>query len=269
MSAIAAPPLLETIDLHKSYIDAKGRRVEAVRGVSLSVRAGEVLGIVGESGSGKTTLGRTIMRLMEPTRGRILLGGEDFSAKTGAALTAARRNLQMVFQDPFGSLNPRHKVGSIIGEPLVVHGIGAVSARVSELARMVGLDPGALERYPHEFSGGQRQRIAIARALALRPKLIIADEPVSALDVSIQSQIINLIADLKRDLGLAMIFISHDLSVIRHVSSHIAVMREGLIVEAGFAEQVFTDPQHDYTRALIAAIPRLRRGRPERQTNSG
>jgi ABC-type glutathione transport system ATPase component len=259
MTAPGERPLLEVIDLHKSYINPRGQRIDAVRGVSLAVHAGEVLGIVGESGCGKTTLGRTIMRLMPPTSGRILLDGEDFAAKSGAALKAARRNIQMVFQDPFGSLNPRHRIGTIIGEPLVVHGVGDVPARVAELLELVGLPPSAGARYPHEFSGGQRQRIAIARALALKPRLIIADEPVSALDVSIQSQIINLVADLKAQLGLAMIFISHDLSVIRHVSDRIAVMHQGRFVETGKTEDVFAAPQHAYTRTLLAAIPKLRR----------
>jgi ABC-type oligopeptide transport system ATPase subunit len=255
----SSAPLLEVIDLRRSYTDRHGHRVEAVRGVTFTVAAGEVLGIVGESGCGKTTLGRTVMRLMEPDSGRILLNGDDFASKSGATLKAARRNMQMVFQDPFGSLNPRHKVGSIIGEPLVVHGLPGVDARVSELLALVGLPESAKVRYPHEFSGGQRQRIAIARALALNPRLIIADEPVSALDVSIQSQIINLIADLKARLGLAMIFISHDLSVIRHVSDRVAVMQNGVFVETGPTEAIFAAPQHAYTRMLMAAIPRLRR----------
>lgn len=260
MTALHAPPapLLEVVDLRKTYVDAAGRRVEALRGVSLTVAPREVLGVVGESGCGKTTLGRAIMRLMEPTSGRILLDGEDFAALSGAALKRARRGVQMVFQDPFGSLNPRHKVGEIIGEPLVVHGVRPVAPRVEELLALVGLPAEARGRYPHEFSGGQRQRIAIARALALEPRLIIADEPVSALDVSIQSQIINLITDLKRRLGLSMIFISHDLSVIRHVSDRVAVMQGGLIVETGPTEEIFRAPRHDYTRTLIAAIPRVR-----------
>jgi ABC-type oligopeptide transport system ATPase subunit len=252
--------LLEVADLTKSYVDRSGVRVDAVRGVSFGVAAGEVLGIVGESGCGKTTLGRTVLRLMEPTSGRILLEGEDFAAMSGAALKAARRKMQMVFQDPFGSLNPRHKVSTIIAEPLVVHGLNSREERVAELLDAVGLPPDAGARYPHEFSGGQRQRIAIARALALKPKLVIADEPVSALDVSIQSQIINLIADLKASMGLSMIFISHDLSVIRHVSDRIAVMKDGVFVETGTAAEIFAWPQHEYTRTLLAAIPRVRRG---------
>ncbi len=250
-------PLLKVEDLSKSYVDPKGRRVEALRGVSFEIAPGEVLGVVGESGCGKTTLGRTIMRLMEPDTGRIWLCGEDFAAKSGAALKAARREVQMVFQDPFGSLNPRHSVGAIIAEPLIVHGRLGARERVAELLDLVGLPPDAGARYPHEFSGGQRQRIAIARALALSPKLIIADEPVSALDVSIQSQILNLIADLRERLGLAMLFISHDLSVIRHVSDRIAVMKDGLIVEIGPAARVFEAPEHPYARSLLASMPRL------------
>jgi ABC-type oligopeptide transport system ATPase subunit len=255
----APAPLLQVDDLSKTFTDARGRMIAAVRGVSLQVGANEVLGIVGESGCGKTTLGRTIMRLMEPTAGRIWLDGQNFGALRGAALKAARRKMQMVFQDPFGSLNPRHKVAEIIGEPLVIHGETGVQPRVRELLDLVGLPSNAAERYPHEFSGGQRQRISIARALALRPKLVIADEPVSSLDVSIQSQIINLIADLRKEFGLAMIFISHDLSVIRHVSDRVAVMHLGEIVETGPVEAIFERPAHDYTRTLVAAIPKLRR----------
>jgi ABC-type glutathione transport system ATPase component len=250
--------LLQVINLSKSYLDGRRQQVNAVSGVSFEVRAGEVLGIVGESGCGKTTLGRTVMRLMEPTAGQILLDGEDFAALEGQRLKQARRKIQMVFQDPFGSLNPRHTVQDIIGEPLIVHREGDHAARVRDLLATVGLPTTAAERYPHEFSGGQRQRIAIARALALRPKLIIADEPVSALDVSIQSQIINLIADLKAELSLAMIFISHDLSVIRHVSDRVAVMQNGRFVETGGINEVFEAPQHAYSRTLIAAIPKLR-----------
>jgi ABC-type oligopeptide transport system ATPase subunit len=251
-------PLLAVETLSMTYIDGRGLPVEAVRGVSLQVHAGEVLGIVGESGSGKTTLGRCIMRLMEPTAGRILLDGDDFRALRGASLKSARRKMQMVFQDPFGSLNPRHKVGEIVGEPLVVHGESGVGGRVRELLDLVGLPAAAAERYPHEFSGGQRQRIAIARALALKPKLVIADEPVSSLDVSIQSQIINLIADLKAELGLAMVFISHDLAVVRHVSDRVAVMHAGVFAETGPTEEIFAAPRHAYTRTLLAATPKLR-----------
>jgi ABC-type oligopeptide transport system ATPase subunit len=253
----ATSALLEVIDLHKSYVDRRGERVQAVRGVSLTIRTGEVLGLVGESGCGKTTLGRTILRLMEPTSGRILLDGQDFLALRGHALKTARRKIQMVFQDPFGSLNPRHKIATILSEPLRIHGFEDQGRRVRDLLDLVGLSVSALDRFPHEFSGGQRQRIAIARALALSPRLIVADEPVSALDVSIQSQIINLIAELKDKLDLSMLFISHDLSIIRHVSDRIAVMHAGRIVETGPAERVFAAPEHDYTRTLIGSIPRL------------
>jgi len=272
--AAGAPPLLEVRGLVKHYEDARGVTVRAVDGVDFTLRRGEVLGIVGESGCGKTTVGRTVMRLMDPTAGQILLEGDDIAAKTGRGLKRARRDIQMVFQDPYGSLNPRHKVGTIVGEPLLVHGEPNRRERVRRLLELVGLPAAAVDRYPHEFSGGQRQRIAIARALALDPKIVIADEPVSALDVSIQSQIINMIADLRRRLGLAMIFISHDLSVVRHVSDRIAVMYFGRIVEIAPAEQLFSDPRHPYTRALLSAIPkplkaRDRGGRGRRIVLSG
>jgi ABC-type glutathione transport system ATPase component len=252
--------LLRVENLSKRYVDSSGHGVLAVDDVSFDLAPGEALGVVGESGCGKTTLGRLLIRLLEPTAGRILIEGRDVSTLRGGALKAARRDLQMVFQDPFSSLNPRHQVRHILAEPLIVHGLrdrAARSARVDELLAMVGLPAASVERYPHEFSGGQRQRIAIARALALKPKLIIADEPVSALDVSIQSQIINLIADLRAQLGLSLIFIGHDLSVVRHVSDRVAVMKAGAIVEVGPAEAVFTRPRHAYTQTLLAAIPRI------------
>jgi peptide/nickel transport system ATP-binding protein/oligopeptide transport system ATP-binding protein len=253
-------PWLRVENLSRRYTDASGHSVLAVNDVSFEFAQGEALGIVGESGCGKTTLARMLVRLLEPSAGRILIEGRDVAGLRGRALKVARRDLQMVFQDPFGSLNPRHRVGHILAEPLIVHGEkdrAVRDARAKELLAMVGLPAASVTRYPHEFSGGQRQRIAIARALALQPRLIIADEPVSALDVSIQSQIINLIADLRAQLGLSLIFISHDLSVVRHVSDRIAVMRAGAIVEIGPAEAVFTQPQQDYTRTLLAAIPRM------------
>jgi peptide/nickel transport system ATP-binding protein/oligopeptide transport system ATP-binding protein len=242
--------LLEVADLATTYA-GRGGVVRAVDGVSFSLAAGEVLGIVGESGCGKSTLGRTILRLLAPAAGTIRFMGTDITRLD-------RRDMQVVFQDPFGALNPRHRVSEIVGEPLAVHRIGdraARAARVAELLEMVGLPADAQRRYPHEFSGGQRQRIAIARALALEPRLLIADEPVSALDMSIQSQIINLLAGLRARLGLAMLFISHDLSVIRHVSDRIAVMYLGRIVEIGPAADVFERPAHPYTQALLSAVP--------------
>ena len=251
----ATGPLLAVRGLTKDYAGAHGKTLRALDGVSFDLARGEVLGIVGESGCGKSTLGRALLRLVEPTAGEVLFEGEDLVGLPRSRMAQRRRDMQMVFQDPFGSLNPRHKVATIIGEPLVIHGAGDPRRRVPELLDMVGLPADAAGRFPHEFSGGQRQRIAIARALALSPKLLVADEPVSALDVSIQSQIINLIADLQARLGLAMLFISHDLSVIRHVSDRIAVMYLGRIVETGPAAQLFERPAHPYTQALLSAVP--------------
>ncbi|MSP88234.1 MAG: ATP-binding cassette domain-containing protein [Alphaproteobacteria bacterium] len=248
--------LLEVRDLAKHYAGKSGTTIRALDGVGFTLGRDEVLGVVGESGCGKSTLGRTLLRLVEPTQGSVLFEGEDITNLSRRDMNRRRRDMQIVFQDPFGSLNPRHKIGTIVGEPLVIHGEADVAARVAEMLDIVGLPPDAAGRFPHEFSGGQRQRIAIARALALRPKLLVADEPVSALDVSIQSQIINLIADLRRRFGLSMIFISHDLSVIRHVSDRIAVMYFGRIVEIGSAADIFDRPVHPYTRALLSAIPR-------------
>ncbi|MBI2518547.1 MAG: ATP-binding cassette domain-containing protein [Opitutae bacterium] len=232
--------------------------VKAVDGVSLTVRRGEVLGLVGESGCGKSTLARTIMQLVPTTGGSVVLGGKNLTTATAAEIQAARRGMQMVFQDPFASLNPRFNVYATLAEPLVVHGVvphDRVKARVAELMQLVGLAPRLVRKYPHEFSGGQRQRIAIARALALEPQLIIADEPVSALDVSIQAQILNLLAQLCRQMNLAMLFIAHDLSVVKHISDRIAVMYLGKIVELGPASDVIERPRHPYTRALVSAIP--------------
>jgi len=245
--------------VHSGFI--RRRRVGAVKavdGVTLSLRRGEVLGLVGESGCGKSTLARTILQLVPTTGGTVVLEGRNLTTATAADLLRARRDLQMVFQDPYASLNPRLTVGAALAEPLLVHRVcsrAEVPARVAELIALVGLAPAARHKYPHEFSGGQRQRIAIARALALRPKVIIADEPVSALDVSIQAQILNLLASLVRSMNLSLIFIAHDLSVVKHLSDRIAVMYLGKIVELGPAADVIERPLHPYTRALVSAIP--------------
>jgi oligopeptide transport system ATP-binding protein len=232
--------------------------VRAVDGVTLSVAQGEVLGLVGESGCGKSTLARTILQLVPTTGGAVILNGRNLGEASRSEMLACRRDLQMIFQDPYASLNPRMTVHATLAEPLVVHGIckaSEVQGRVDELMRIVGLAPRFAQKYPHEFSGGQRQRIAIARALALKPKIIIADEPVSALDVSIQAQILNLLAQLCRKMNLALVFIAHDLSVVRHISDRVAVMYLGKIVELGPATDVIDRPRHPYTRALVSAIP--------------
>jgi len=252
-------PLLEAAGLVKRFPsrDGAGAAVHALEDVSLTLRSGETLGIVGESGCGKSTLARVLLRLIEPDDGQIRFDGTDLRSLDVARLRARRRDMQLVFQDPYASLDPRLDVGSIIAEPLVIHRIGDRASRrrrVAELLEMVGLDGDAATRYPHEFSGGQRQRIVIARAIALEPKLVVADEPVSALDVSIQSQILNLLSDLKRRLGLSYIFISHDLGVVHHMSDRVAVMYLGHIVETAPAERIFDDPRHPYTQALISAI---------------
>jgi peptide/nickel transport system ATP-binding protein len=270
----ARAPLLQAIDVKKHFIVGsslfRGQRktVYAVDGVSLAVYPGETLGLVGESGCGKSTLGRCLMRLYEITAGKILLGGTDISDLSLKKLRPYRRQMQMVFQDPYASLNPRRRVGDLIAEPLRVHGRGGrveIEARLRELMDLVGLQHDHLNRFPHEFSGGQRQRIGVARALALEPGLIIADEPVSALDVSIQAQIVNLFADLQERLGLTYIFIAHDLSVVRQVSSRVAVMYLGAIVETGPTDEIFQAPAHPYTQALISAVPVPEVGRSGRR----
>jgi len=239
-------------------LKAPTRYVKAVDGVSFTVKSGETFGIVGESGCGKSTLGRTILRLLEPTEGKIIFSGIDIAHLKRKDLQKLRRDLQMIFQDPYASLNSRMKVGKIIEEPLIIHGIGNEKERkkkVEELLEIVGLNKESGQKYPHEFSGGQRQRIGIARALILNPKLIVCDEPVSALDVSIQSQILNLLKELQEKFRLTYIFISHDLSVVDYISDRVAVMYLGRIVELADKEKIFSNPLHPYTKALLSAIP--------------
>ncbi|TMM54166.1 ABC transporter ATP-binding protein [Sulfitobacter sabulilitoris] len=248
--------------------------VRAVDGIDLTIKRGETFAIVGESGCGKSTLARLLMRLLTPTRGEVVFDGRDISGVDGKALTDLRRDMQFIFQDPFSSLNPRLTVGKLVGEPLEVHAPDLTRAqrrdRVAGLLEQVGLKPEHADRYPHEFSGGQRQRIGIARALASGPKLIIGDEPVSALDVSVQAQVINLLSDLGRDLDLTLVIIAHDLAVIRHMSDRVAVMYLGQIVESGTADEVFESPRHPYTRALLDAIPEPRHSEtPREQTVLG
>jgi len=276
----ANPPLLEVTDLRKEFhahsglfIERVSHTVNAVDGVSFSIAEGKTLGLVGESGSGKSTTGYCVLQLMKPTSGSVRFEGSELTDAGRGDVRKLRRDMQIVFQDPYSSLNPRMTVGDIVGEPLVVHGVGARrerGARVRELLDVVGFNPSFSNRYPHEFSGGQRQRIGVARALALNPKLIVCDEPVSALDVSIQAQILNLLKDLQRDFGPAYLFISHDLSVVRAMSDDIAVMKDGKIVEAGPADDVYKSPSNEYTKALLASVPvpdprRMRDRRTERR----
>ena len=262
---MSADAFLEVTDLRTHFPIEKGffvkkqvGTVKAVDGIDLTLAKGEVLGLVGESGCGKSTLGRTILQLIPPTAGNVILAGRDLAGLKGSALRAARGDFQMIFQDPYASLNPRMTVYDTLAEAIGAHkevSSRDMPKRVSELLERVGLSPRFVRKYPHEFSGGQRQRIAIARALAVEPKLIVADEPVSALDVSIQAQIINLLSHLTREMGLTMIFISHDLSVVKHISDRIAVMYLGRIVEVGPAVEVFERPLHPYTKALVSAVP--------------
>jgi ABC-type oligopeptide transport system ATPase subunit len=257
-------PLLEVRGLRKYFPVRRGSlgrvtgQVRAVDDIDLQIRRGETLGLVGESGSGKTTLGRTLLRLIEPTAGEALFDGEDIFRMDRGSLRRLRRRAQIVFQDPYGSLNPRLTVGETLREVLQVHRLAggrAADRRVGELLELVGLSPAHAHRYPHEFSGGQRQRIGIARALSVEPEFIICDEPVSALDVSVQAQILNLLRDLQAQLGLAYLFIAHDLSVVEHVSDRIAVMYLGRIVEVGTTREIVQSPRHPYTRALLSAVP--------------
>ncbi len=257
-------PLLEVTDLKKHFPIYKGvfskvsGQVYAVDGVSFSIGRGETLGLVGESGCGKSTVGRTLLRLLEPTSGSVRIGGEDITHLDGPHLLPYRRRMQMIYQDPYASLNPRMTAGEIVGEPMVVHQLGTPAERREKVASLfdrVGLRPEAVHRYPHEFSGGQRQRIGIARALSLNPDLIVGDEPVSALDVSIQAQIINLLMDLQDEFGLSYLFVAHDLAVVEHISHRVAVMYLGRIVEMTDRQSLFEMPLHPYTEALLSAVP--------------
>ena len=276
----SSEPLLVVENLKKYFpiksgflIDRTVDYVRAVDDVSFEIRQGETLGLVGESGSGKSTTGYCVLELLKPTSGSVRFDGEELTTMPRNELRRMRREMQIVFQDPYASLNPRMTIGDIVGEPLLIHKIGDRKRRrrtVEELLEVVGFNPDFVNRYPHEFSGGQRQRIGVARALALNPRLIVCDEPVSALDVSIQAQILNLLKDLQQAFGLTYLFIAHDLAVVREMSDQIAVMNHGKIVEAGSADQVYTNPRHDYTKALLAAVPvpdprRMRERKAERR----
>jgi oligopeptide transport system ATP-binding protein len=272
--------LLQVGDLRKEFpvrsgflIERVSHTVNAVDGVSFDIEEGKTLGLVGESGSGKSTTGYCILQLLKPTAGSVRFQGQELTSLGREGMRRMRREMQIVFQDPYSSLDPRMTVGDIVSEPLEVHSVGSRRnrrARVRELLDVVGFNPDYENRYPHEFSGGQRQRVGVARALALNPSLIVCDEPVSALDVSIQAQILNLLKDLQRDFGLTYLFISHDLAVVRSMSDHIAVMKDGKIVETGSADEVYETPKHEYTRALLTAVPvpdprRMRERRVERR----
>ncbi len=256
-------PLLAVRDLVKQYrsggwLAGPSRTVHAVNGVSFEVAPGETLALVGESGCGKTSVGRTVLRLQDPTSGQVLFEGEDLFALDRRTLRALRRRMQIIFQDPYSSLDPRMTIGRSVGEGLEIHRLvpaGEIPARVRDLLGEVGLDPDAAGRYPHEFSGGQRQRIGIARALAVEPVFLVCDEPVSALDVSVQAQVLNLLTDLQRDRGLAYLFIAHDLAVVRHVAHRVAVMYLGRFMEVGDTASLISSPRHPYTRALVSAVP--------------
>jgi oligopeptide transport system ATP-binding protein len=280
MSRAENGALLKVTDLRKEFPVRSGFLIERVRhtvnavdGVSFEIEEGKTLGLVGESGSGKSTTGYCILQLLKPTAGTVRFQGKELTTLGREGIRRARRDMQIVFQDPYSSLDPRMTVGDIVSEPLEVHSVGTRRnrrARVRELLDVVGFNPDFVNRYPHEFSGGQRQRIGVARALALNPSLIVCDEPVSALDVSIQAQILNLLKDLQRDFGLTYLFISHDLAVVRSMSDHIAVMKDGKIVETGPADDVYETPKHQYTRALLTAVPvpdprRMRERRAERR----
>ncbi|GGH50877.1 ATP-binding cassette domain-containing protein [Frigidibacter albus] len=266
-----AEPLLEVRNLIRTYGGNRsllgGARpvLHAVNDISFHVAAGETLGLVGESGSGKSTAGRVTLQLEPADGGSVRFAGQEITGLSPRQLKPVRRQMQMIFQDPYAALNPRMRVGSFVAEPLVVHGEDAHKDRIADLFRIVGLDPAFMTRYPHEFSGGQRQRICIARAIALKPSFIVADEPITALDVSIQAQIVNLFQDLQDQLGLAYLFIAHDLSMVRYLCQRVAVMLRGRIVETASVEQIFSNPQHPYTRSLLDAIPVPDPDRPRRK----
>jgi oligopeptide transport system ATP-binding protein len=279
----AGEPLLEVTDLVKHFpvkdgilIDREVGRVRAVDGIGFAIPRGQTLGLVGESGSGKSTVCRTVLRLIAPTSGSIRFEGNEIAGLSRRRMRPRRRAMQMIFQDPYASLNPRKRIGQIVGSPLKLQGVASgaeLRRQVQGLLERVGLSPEHYDRYPHEFSGGQRQRIGIARAIALKPKLIVADEPVSALDVSIQAQIVNLLDDLQDELGLTYLFVAHDIGVVRHISDRIAVMHDGKIVEEGTADQVCEQPRDAYTRKLLSAVPipdpRESRARRERSAGTG